>query len=159
MSEERSFEENVRTWWKYLMSDPGARARMRRESDIIGVMMNESFYRLARVSPSFISKDTLACIAMVVAHIDTDTSDSVAKLMGRKTKTSDHTVSEQRFRRMIESDVEDAARMLVRILPIIDSRGNIEDIAKRLRYWNNERKTSQKGWIEEYYMANSKKEE
>lgn len=158
MTDNRTFEESVTKWWMDLKEDPGARAIMRRESDILGIMMNESFYRLVRLARD-VNRDSLACIAMVVSHIDTNTGDSVALIMGHKTKSSEHAVSEQRFRKMIESDIENAARMLVRILPLIDSKGNVGDIATKLRYWNSEKKISQKGWIEDYYMANSKKEE
>ena len=158
MSEQSRFEDEVFAWWKSLSNDTGSRAQMRRQPDILGIMMNERFYDLVRKAP-YVDKDTLACIAMAVCHIDSDCKETLAELMGRKTQTSDHRVSERRFHRLIESDSEEAARMIIRILPMVDSRANVRDMAVRIRYWDNDQRYSQKRWIENYYLSNTKKEE
>ena len=158
MNNEAEFEEEVYKWWALLQKDPGARARMRRQAEILGIMMSEGFYDLVARVP-YVRRDDLACIAMVLSHVDSDDRDSVPRRMGRKNGQSEHTVSELRFRRIIESDSEEAVRQLIRVLPIIGSEGNVRDIARTFRFWNSDSKIPQKRWIEEYYLSNSKSKE
>lgn len=158
MSNEAEFEEEVYKWWASLQRDPGARARMRRQADILGIMMNEGFYDLVARAP-YVRRDDLACIAMALSHVDSDSNDSVPRRMGRKNGQSEHTVSELRFRRIIESDSEEAVRQLIRVLPMIGSEGNIRDIATTFRFWNSDSKIPQKMWIEEYYLSNNRTKE
>ena len=60
---------------------------------------------------------------------------------------------------MIESDLYGASRDLVRMLPMIDGAANVGDMAVTLCYWDSEKQLSQKRWIRDYYLANSKVEE
>lgn len=158
MNNEAKFEEEVYRWWLSLQRDPGERARMRRQADTLGIMMNEGFYDLVARVP-YVMRDDLACIAMALCHVDADRKDSVPRMMGRKNSQSEHTVSELRFRRIIESDSEEAVRQLIRVLPMIGSEGNVRDIARTFRFWNSDSKISQKRWIEEYYLSNNKSKE
>lgn len=158
MNNEAEFEEEVYKWWSSLHRDPGARARMRHQADILGIMMNEEFYNLVIKVP-YVRRENLACIAMALSHVDYDSKNSVPCMMGRKSGQSEHTVSEQRFRRIIESDSEEAVRQLIRVLPMIGSEGDVRDIARTFRFWNSDSKISQKRWIEEYYLSNNKTKE
>lgn len=158
MNNEAEFEEEVHKWWSSLQRNPGSRARLRRQTDILGIMMNEEFYNLVIRVP-YIRRDDLACIVMALCHVDSDNKNTVPMMMGHKNGQSEHIVSEQRFRRIIESDSEEAVRQLIRVLPIIGSEGNVRDIARTFRFWNSDSKISQKKWIEEYYLSNNKYEE
>lgn len=158
MNDEAEFEEEVHRWWRALHKDPGARAKMRRQADIMGIMMNEDYYNLVIRVP-YVRRDDLACIAMALSHVDYDSKNSVARMMGRKSGQSEHAVSEQRFRRIIESDSEEAVRQLIRVLPMIGSEGDVRDVARTFRFWNSDSKISQKRWIEEYYLSNNKTKE
>lgn len=153
-----AIEDGVHQWWSEISRDAGARARLRHETEIVGMQLNESFYDLVRKVPNA-NIDTLACIAIAVCHVDSDSKESVARRMGKKSKGSDHTVSEMRFRRLIEADRYEASRMLVTLLPMVDSTANVRDLAKSIYYWNNDEKFSQKNWIKHYYLANEKEEQ
>jgi CRISPR type I-E-associated protein CasB/Cse2 len=150
--------EAATAWWRRLQKDAGALARMKRESELIGVQMNEPFYDLVRMLP-FVKTDTLACVAMAICHVDTDSERTAAYRFGKSDGTADHHVSELRFRRMIESDPYSASRDLIRMLPMIDNSANVGDIAITLCNWDSEKQISQKRWIREYYLANTKVEQ
>ena len=159
MNENITFEDQVLSWWVGLNRDNASRSKMRRESTMMGIQMNESFFDLYRMVPWVKDIDALSCVAMVISNIDGDDVDSIATRMGKKTPSSEHSVSELRFRRIIESEGEDAARHVVRVLPMINRYANIKETAKAIMYWDNPNQISKKNWIKDYYLANGKRNE
>ncbi|MDO5861569.1 MAG: type I-E CRISPR-associated protein Cse2/CasB [Thermoplasmata archaeon] len=175
------FGEAVTSWWSALSRDRGELNRLRRAGDITAIQMNEAFFDLVREfsgegndgsgwyhglirgSPDTEkgkerdrAMDVLACVAMVASHIETDSDQSAATLMGRKDGASDHRVSELRFRRLMDSDMEGMARMMVRILPMIDGCASVADAARTVYWWDHPSQTARKRWIGDYYLSNTK---
>ncbi|MBE6514012.1 MAG: type I-E CRISPR-associated protein Cse2/CasB [Thermoplasmata archaeon] len=146
------FEGAVANWWYRLQNDSGSSARLRHQSDIIGIQTVAAFYDLVRALPQ-IDTDVLACIAMVLSHVEADSKEKVAVRMGKKTSSADHVVSEIRFNKLISLDLEGLSRELVRVLPIIDNTLNIRALATDLRYWNYESQISKKRWLNDFYLA------
>lgn len=142
----------VSKWWYAIQHDSGGLAKLKHQSDILGIEGVGCFYDLVKMLPN-IDVDTLASIAMVVCHVESNVKTTTAKAMGKKTGQSDHVVSEIRFNKLISMDLEDAARELVRMLPLIDNATNIEKLAKDLRYWNSETLFSKKQWLNDYYSS------
>lgn len=146
------FEEKVHEWWVMLNKDRAARSAIRHQSDILGIMMCEPFYRLVRMIPDMWGRlDTLACVAMAVGSVDVDSKESAATLMGRKSGLA-APVSDLRFKRLMESDAKEASRLLTRLLPIIDRKANVRNMARIIKYWDNPNQLSKKKWMVDYYL-------
>ena len=146
------FEDAVAKWWYRLQHDSGGSARLRHQSDIEGIQTVSAFYDLVRGLPG-LNIDMLACIAMVLSHVESDSKDKAAKRMGSKTKASDHVVSELRFNKLVSMDRQGAARELVRMLPLIGNTLNIRALATDLRYWDHEDQYAKKQWLNDFYLA------
>lgn len=150
--------DSVFRWWVWLSKDSGRRAMMRRRVTVLDVQLDESFYQLVRMLPNH-DMDSLACVAMVVSHIDSNGNNSVATSMGRKVKGADHRVSKIRFQRILDSDLEEASRGIIRALPMIDSCADVRALGKTLYYWDNPKQYSKKKWAQDYYLADDKEVE
>ena len=148
----KDFEKAISDWWYRLQHDPGGSAKLRHQSDITGIQTVSAFYDLVRALPGT-DIDNLACIAMVLSHVESDSKEKIAKKMGRKTDTSDHVVSELRFNKLVSLDLKEASRELVRILPLVDSTANVGSLATDLRYWDSESQISKKQWLNDFYLA------
>ena len=151
----KDFGEEVYSWWIKLQKEPGDLARLRRQSDALGIESIGCFYDLVS-GVGYVQTDTLAYIAMAISHVDVNSQKSAATLMGKKQSNSDHAVSELRFNKLISLDLADASRELVRILPLIDSAADVRSMATDLRYWDSDKQISKKKWLNDYYTANRK---
>lgn len=146
------FAKTVSDWWYRLQHNPEASAKLRHQPDIMGIQTVSYFYELASATPD-VKIDTLAAIAMVLSHVESDSKEKIAARMGRGTPKSDHTVSELRFNKLIAMSLEELSRELIRVLPLIDNTASISDLAVDLRYWDSERKISKKEWLNDFYLA------
>lgn len=162
--EERSlFEEAVFKWWCGLQHDGGGLANLRHQSDIFGIQCVPCFYDLIKRieesipslfkgSESFMisNMDMIACVAMVVCHVERDSKENIAKLMGKTIETG-HTVSEVRFNKMIATNRDELPRELIRIMPMIDNVANVKKLASDIWGWDLETSYVKKNWLREYY--------
>ena len=152
----------IKQWWKTLVnSDPGGAATLRRANSTLDVMVSEQFYEL--VEKTGLTTDNqiekLACIAMTISHVKTDSNETMPARMGAKNGNIDHVVSESRLYRLISSDLTDATRQLIRILPMIDYSANICSLAESMWYWDYESQFSKKKWVKEYYLTKKRRGE
>lgn len=153
--DKKDFGEEVYAWWIKIQKDPGSLARLRRQSEAIGIESIGCFYDLVS-AVGYVPTDILAYIAMAISHIDVNSQKSAATQMGKKQPNSDHTVSELRFNKLISLELADASRELVRLLPLIDSTADVRSMATDLRYWDSDKQISKKKWLNDYYTANRK---
>ena len=149
----KQFAQKVSEWWYRLQHNPGSSARLRHQSDIIGIQTVSFFYDLASAIPD-VKIDILAAIAMVLSHMESDSKDNIATRMGRSTSpNSDHAVSELRFNKLISMNLEELSREIIRVLPLIDNTANISELAVDLRYWDSDTKISKKQWLNDFYLS------
>ena len=153
--DKKDFGAEVYSWWIKIQKDPGSLARLRRQSEVIGIESIGCFYDLVS-AVGYVPTDILAYIAMAISHIEVNSSKSAATLMGRKQPNSEHAVSELRFNKLISLELSDASRELVRVLPLIDSTADVRNMANDLRYWDSDKQISKKKWLNDYYTANRK---
>ncbi len=136
-------------FWQGLEDDKGARAQLRRCKTPEEVVMVPAFHRLCRrVRP--LMKDErdgwemrIAAIAGLLAHVrKLDSRKTLAEQMAEKRPGGDSpTVSELRFRRLLQRDRRDLFAALVRVLGLLDKTANPFDLARSVYYWgDNERK-------------------
>lgn len=151
----KQFAKTVSDWWYRLQHDSGSSARLRHQSDIIGIQTVSYFYELASAVPD-VNIDILAAIAMVLSHVKSDSKERIAVRMGRGTSNSNHTVSELRFNKLISMDLEELSREIIRVLPLIDNTASVSDLAVDLRYWDSDKKISKKQWLNDFYLADKR---
>ena len=87
----KQFAKAVSDWWYRLQHNQGASARLRHQSDILGIQTVSYFYELASAVPD-VKIDTLAAVAMVLSHVEFDSKEKIAVRMGKGTPKSDHAV-------------------------------------------------------------------
>ena len=146
-------------WWRALNPSDGkqsgaaraALARLRRAATPVDVMLEREAMRLITMLPHR-PKNRVAILAGVLAWVREADEVRVARAIGRMDLDDDQsaTVSEVRFRRLLQSqdfELMDPMRRLVRQMK---GRANVGDIADTILYWGEEAKRK---WIFDYYAA------
>ncbi|HVT43425.1 MAG TPA: type I-E CRISPR-associated protein Cse2/CasB [Thermoanaerobaculia bacterium] len=148
----KKLDSVVRRWWTGLDERRGDRAELRRArtpSTVAFLPAYHGFVRELAQAGIYLSGETAAVVAAVVAHVRRDDpSRSFAKQMA-----SEHNgkarVSGLRFRRMLT--IDDAAELqtsLVRTIHLLDGTASVGDLSTSIRWWNDRTK---KRWASEYY--------
>jgi len=138
-------------WWESLRDDHGARAELKRCKSPDEVAITASFQRLChRLRPLFASETgwegRLAAIAGLIAHVEGYTpGQSLAAQMAHGTPP---TVSELRFRRLLQRERSDLYPALLRILRMLDKKVDLPDLANSVYYWG---KAVKKRWAADYF--------
>lgn len=143
-------------FWQGLEEDKGSRAQLRRCKTPDEVVMVSAFHRLCRrVRP--LMKDEregwemrIAAIAGLLAHVrKLDSRKALAEKMAEKRPGSDSpTVSELRFRRLLQRERGELFGALIRVLGLLDKTANPFDLAQSVYYWGDKER---KRWAFAYF--------
>lgn len=133
-------------WWQTAIADrdrPAARALAARlaRADMISALSEPAVFRLGQQLNLLKAPDLLARIAMTLAVIRTDGSDSFARAAGG-------VLSPQRFERILRAEDDELALLLRRALPMIDRRCNVEQLARDLQFWTD---ATRARWVIDYH--------
>lgn len=140
--------KTLQDWWKNLDQDRGERAKLRRCKTELEVCFQPSYIRLCQKLPSF-SREKLASIAGLLAHIKNLSDQKIAKQMSAPKNGDQPTLSEIRFRRLVACEtLDELYPFMRRALPLLDNKLNIKDLAISLYFWNGQ---TRKRWVYDYY--------
>lgn len=148
----------VLAWYKELEHDRGERARLRRCADVTEVFFCQAFHdllrRLRRLGP--VSRETVAVTAGVLAHVKENVPAAKFAVQMAEGRGDHATVSELRFRRLIETKDREALFMpLIRLVALMDGRVNVGDLTDGIRYWGPPKR---RDWACDYYEHAPRKE-
>ncbi len=143
-------------FWQGLEEDKGSRAQLRRCKTPEQVVMEPAFHRLCRrVRPLMKGEHDgwemrIAAIAGLLAHVRRlDSRKTLAGQMAEKRPGGDSpTVSEFRFRRLLQRDRRDLFTALIRVLGLLDKKANPFDLARSVYYWGD---GERKRWAFAYF--------
>ncbi|MDQ7016967.1 MAG: type I-E CRISPR-associated protein Cse2/CasB [Gammaproteobacteria bacterium] len=160
-SAESELGKAVQAWWLSLESDNGGRAELRRAKTLTTVIVSPCFQRLYGQVRPLLSSDRgdwpsrLAMIAVVLAHVkQADNTEIAMQLASPKAGGSKARLSNLRFRRLLQRSRDDVWLALVRVLPMLDRKANVFDLANSLFYWGD--KVKQR-WAYAYFAKASVK--
>lgn len=150
MKEENEFEKQpleriVATWWAQLGADGAGRSALRRCRTIDRVLLAQQFYELLRSvqrAGYAVRVQSLAVVAGVVAHVREDLPSTPFGAQCAMT-FSEGNSGELRFRRLLTIDDganDELLGGMVRVVRLLGSRVNIEDLALKLVWWNERSK-------------------
>ncbi len=144
--ESDSVKEKIHTWWKSLSENRGDSAELRRCHNLTEVFFCPAFHRLYQslLSEGKVRREALALIAVTLAHVKEDISGvTFAQQMGEGRPGQITSISEARFRKLIRCEsYPDLFLPVTRIIRMLNGTVNIDDVVKKLYYWNEEtRKT------------------
>ncbi len=141
--------EKTRKYSEFTTADS---ALLRRAKTVDEVMLNcPAFYKLLnRLGPSFSfdERATLAVIAGVLAHIRSNSKESLPRQLKKLSQKSDSI--ELRFKRLVqESNSNDLFRSMVRAVKLAGEEANVTLLAKSLYYWHDP--NTKKQWAYDFY--------
>ena len=148
----------VLTWWKELEHDRGERARLRRCGDVTEVVFCPAFHDLVRRLRTIggVSRETVAVIAGVLANVKENVPAVKFAVQMAEGRGDRATVSELRFRRLIEiKEREDIFMPIIRLVALMDGTVNAGDLADGIRYWGPR---VRRDWACDYYEHAPSKE-
>lgn len=128
----------LQKWWLDLQERNGDRAELRRAKTVADVMLLPAFQRACqRFKPFFKHEENwearLAAILGLLAQVRTTTDQSLAGQMAGNPPT----VSELRFRRLIQRDRADLYISMIRVLRMLNNRANLQDLAYSVYFWGD----------------------
>ena len=134
---------SVLSWWNSLQEDSGGRAELRRAHNPTEVVFLPAYHRLhGKCDVSSISKEALACVAGLCAHVKENQKGKLAEQMAEcKPGSKSSKISSLRFRKLLAiKDRENLYHMMIRILRQIGGTVNVVDLAKTVYWWNEKTK-------------------
>ena len=145
-------------WWRELNPEnrvqtgpqKAALAHLRRAGTPLEAMREPAALRLIQRLPDYENKDRVAALAGILAWVEENGHQRVARAIGRSSLDDAGAVmSEGRFRRLLQvvgnEELMDAMRRLVRLA----NRGvNVRDLSDSVLYWGD---GVRKRWIFDYY--------
>lgn len=150
-------------WWRALQpkdeqgkgrsGDRGALARLRRSGTVMQAASEPATLALCReLGAGEANLDRAALLAAVLAHVQEERFDlMVARQIGVQ-KDNTATMSDLRFRRLLQADTLDERLIGFRRLVTLAGRNlNIADLAAGLWHWGNEKE--RRRWIYAYHDA------
>ena len=149
-------------WWRGLVPADSAKpvlgwkraalARLRRADSPLEVMMEPYALRLVqRMSAFRAAPDRVAVLAGILAVVRKDVRDPIARLLGRRSLDDETaTLSEGRFRRLLQTPTNDLLDPMRRLVRLAQGEVNVRDLAVSVLYWGEPTK---KRWIFDYYGA------
>jgi len=150
-SSKTSFGRELIDWWARLQDDRGARAELRRCKSVADVAMTAAFARLCHAMRDHFQdergwQDRLAAIAGLSSHLRTQMPGRT--LPERMAEGSPPTVSELRFRRLLQRERDDLYPALVRVLRMLGYSADLHSLANDIYYWGDGVK---KRWAYAYF--------
>lgn len=141
-------------WWHRLASsargdDRASLARLRRAERPLDVLFEPAALRLLARLPHRRS-ERVAIVAGVLAHVTDATDRSLPRLLGRSTLDEERsaTVSESRFRRLLQSDGDELLQPMRRLVRMAKGTANVHELARAILYWGDRVK---RDWAFAYY--------
>lgn len=159
---ESSPEWKVLARWHTFLADHdrGGRAELRRAASPGAVALAPAYHRLLRSleeagfavgSPRY--RERLAAVAGLAARVEEHRPGAhVAQQLGKpKKESSAPPVSRLRFARLVAvEDLDELYGKLARLLPLVDNRVNLCDLARSVLYWNED---TRRRWAYDYYRV------
>lgn len=140
-------------WWNDLEQDKGTRAQLRRAERPEDIMLHPAYARLhgqlaEQLKGSWQWEYRLARVIGLLVHVRiNDTSRPLAKQMGGNPPT----LSELRFRRLLQCQHGDLYPRLRRILGMLDQKkANLPDLVDSAFHWNDH---IRKSWALAYFAV------
>ena len=153
--------ELIRSWWKDLQSDPGARAKLRRCRTPIEALALpatiELMIRLGWKAPEQDHSDwfgeRIAASAMVLAHVKEDGTQPVARSLGKQPGRDQPVLSSSRWERLCRAEGhENIATEFTRIVQMIGGTADVVDLVFAILYWDhNTNHRIKQRWIYSYH--------
>lgn len=140
-SPENAAGQQLVQWHRALADNRGDRAALRRCGSLVDVAFVPAFHQLSRelrtVVDVPVNPDRLLAVAGLAAIIKQPISSLLATQMARPAIGNKPTVSELRFRRLLQCQTqEDLFHPLRRILHLLDDQANLYDLANSVYGWN-----------------------
>ena len=144
--------QQLEKWWCSLQDNRGERAVFRRAKSVEDVLFLSEFHRVSyRFGNCFNDmnqkgwEERLYRLAMILGlcshiqqHIENKVEPKKNKLALQMAKPFDKpTVSELRFRRLIQRDRDELYLSMIRMLRILDNQANLHDLANSIYYWGS----------------------
>lgn len=169
----RELESAARSWWHALQPDPSggrrgdraALARLRRCTAPIDAMTEPAVFDLYRrmgftAAEAALRLPWVAVVAMVLAHVRDDASDSPARSVGRQhwdDQSFDTAwMKPLRFQRLLAArEPEDVAREMRRLVALAERRINVGALAAAVLEWADPDRGDQlrARWAFDYHAA------
>lgn len=144
------FGKELKMWWDSLEHNRGDRAILRRCEDVLQVVMTPVFHHQLREWHECFSRnngDRLAEIMGLLSHVRQHSQHSIGAQMATP-RGDTPTVSELRFRRLLQSTREEYYRDMIGMIKLLRGEINIHDLAESTYYWGDKTK---KRWAYDYY--------
>ncbi len=132
-------------WWRTLVDNRGARARLRRAGRAEDVLLTQPFFQfLTRMPASWAAPNKLissAMVAALLAHVKNhvEANSFAAQLAAPKKGGNKSAVSELRFQQLQKiHDPETFFRRLLRALALVENRVNIFSLTDSALHWMTE---------------------
>jgi CRISPR system Cascade subunit CasB len=153
----------IRDWWKELQNDPGARGKLRRcRTPIEALALPATIDLMVRLGwkpPDGEQYDwfgeRIGAVAMVLAHVREDSTQPVARSLGRQPGRDQPVLSSSRWERLCRAEGhENIATEFTRMVQMIGGTANIVDLTFAVLRWdhNTNHRTKQQ-WIYAYHGA------
>ncbi len=142
-------------WWQALNNHGGARAELRRCSDLSEVVFSPAYHRLRQVilhldDVDGIHEEGLALIVGLTARVKVNNESMDIASQMATAKTGDAAaVSGLRFRRLLKArDNNELFALMIRVIALLGGSVNLQSLAKSVYWWNDRTK---KEWAFGYY--------
>ena len=148
--------KELKNWWDKLQ-DPnnrGMRAEFRRAKSVQEIIMLPSFYGSYNCFKRYFEKgyqweDRLPIILGLLSHIKENNHEGLATQMAKSKSSSHPPVSVLRFRRLLQcNDRGELYIRMIRIIRLLNGKGNLYDIAQSCYFWNENTKRK---WAFDYF--------
>jgi CRISPR system Cascade subunit CasB len=151
---------HIRAWWNELQSDPGARGKLRRcRTPIEAQALPATIDLMVRMGwqPPEQDRDwfgeRIAAAAMVLAHVREDSTQAVARSLGKLPGRDQPVLSSSRWERFCRAEGhENIATEFTRIVQMIGGTANVVDLVFAIRWWdhNTNHRVKQR-WLYAYH--------
>ena len=139
-------------WWYQLQtplsSNRGALATLRRAQNEIEVLQVSQALKLVSCIGTHVLRVTT--LAGILAHVRTSNDLPLIRALGRKNIDAEDSarLSEQRFRRVLQSQDTELMDAVRRLIHLNDQKAHVYELSRSILSWNDKVK---KNWIYQYY--------
>lgn len=131
--------KELHKWWVELQSNQGDRAELCRAKSVEDVILLPVFHRTCQRFRYLFQGQVnweyrFAAVIGLMAHVRTPSNQKLAEQMAGKPRP---TVSELRFRRLLQRDRKELYVTLIRVLRMLGNRSNLHDLANSIYYWGD----------------------
>jgi len=171
LSPESPLGKQIASWWRNMIKDSASRAELKRCSNSAEVMLTSTFQHLCQqlqpqIKEAFGWQVKLAILVGLAAHLDRHSEGRVLQVTDDRIQSlvvpmaqdagvgSRPLVSELRFRRLIQRQVDDLYTPMIRVIRMLKGKANLYGLAESIFYWGDEIK---KRWAFAYFPKVSPK--